>query len=281
MRLVHVNQVIDSVENLCITANFEAGEDIVGSLNKSMETEESPAGKAIIEHLLENYKIAGEEKVPICQDCGFAVLFVELGQDVHIEGGNLIDALNEGVRRGYEKGYLRKSIVNFPATKRINTKDNTPAVIHTDIVDGDKIKITFLAKGGGCENMSIVKMLTPADGIEGVKKTVVEAVRAAGSNPCPPIKVGVGIGGTFEIAAKIAKKALLRKVGKSSSDAEMAEVEKELLYKINNLGIGPQGLGGRTTALSVAIETHPCHIASLPMAVNIDCHASRHKEAVI
>ena len=228
----------------------------------------------------ENAKISKEKLVPMCQDCGFAVFFVELGQEVHIRGGGLEDAINEGVRQGYQEGYLRKSILGDPI-KRVNTGDNTPAVIHVRVVPGDKLKLIIAPKGGGSENMSGVKMLKPSDGIEGVKSFVIQRVKEAGSNPCPPIVVGVGIGGTYEVAALIAKKALLRTLGEPSSDPETAALEKELLTKVNNLGIGPQGLGGRTTALAVHVEKYPCHIASLPVAVNINCHAARHKEAVL
>ncbi len=281
MREINVKDIIPFVREMCMDATVNLGDDVMGAYNDAIESEESPAGKEIIKVLRENARIACEEGLPACQDCGVAVLFVEIGQSVSFVGGDISEALAEGVRQGYKDGYLRKSIVDKPATGRINTGDNTPPVIHYNIVPGDRVKITFLAKGGGCENMSTVIMLTPAQGIEGVKKAVIERVRQSGGNPCPPIKVGVGIGGTFEKAAFLAKKALLRKVGVLSDDPEMAEVEKELLEKINRLGIGPQGMGGSTTAFSVAIETHPCHIASLPLAINIDCHVSRHKEVEI
>jgi fumarate hydratase subunit alpha len=237
-------------------------------------------GKEIISQLLENAKIAKNEKLPICQDTGFTVVFVEIGQEVEITGGNLYDAINEGVRRGYKEGYLRKSIVDHPL-RRKNTGDNTPAVIHTEIVPGDQLKISIIPKGAGCENMSGLAMLKPAQGIEGIKNFVVETVRKAGANPCPPIVVGVGVGGTFEKVALLAKKALLRKMDSYNEDNEMSQLEKELLIEINKLGIGPQGLGGRSTALRVFIEWFPCHIASLPVAVNIECHAHRHKEIII
>jgi fumarate hydratase subunit alpha len=230
--------------------------------------------------LLKNADIARSEDVPMCQDTGFAVVFVELGQDVHIEGGALEDAINEGVRRGYTEGYLRKSIVGHPL-ERVNTGDNTPAVIHLKLVPGNKMKITVAPKGGGSENMSGIKMLKPAEGVEGVKKFVLDTVKAAGPNPCPPIIVGVGIGGTFEKCALLAKEALLRPVGTPSHRPEIARLERELLDEINSTGIGPQGLGGRFTALAVHIEIYPVHIASLPVAVNINCHASRHKEIVL
>ncbi len=278
MREILVGDLIQVVRDMCMDATCNLGEDILSSYDNAVEKEESPAAVEILKVLRENARIASEEGMPACQDCGFAVLFVDIGQEVLFVGGDLYEALAEGVRQGYRDGYLRKSIVDRPATGRVNTGDNTPPVIHYNIVPGDRVKITFLAKGGGCENMSTVMMLTPAQGIEGVKKAVIERVRQSGGNPCPPIKVGVGIGGTFEKAAYLAKKALLRKIGDKSSDPEMAEVEDEILEKINKLGVGPQGLGGSTTAFSVAIETHPCHIASLPLAINIDCHVSRHKE---
>ena len=278
MREIQVGDLIPVVREMCMDATCNLGEDILSSYDNAVEKEESPAAVEILKVLRENARIASEEGMPACQDCGFAVLFVDIGQDVLFVGGDLYEALAEGVRQGYRDGYLRKSIVDRPATGRVNTGDNTPPVVHYNIVPGDRVKITFLAKGGGCENMSTVMMLTPAQGIEGVKKAVIERVRQSGGNPCPPIKVGVGIGGTFEKAAYLAKKALLRKIGEKSSDPEMAEVEDEILEKINKLGIGPQGLGGSTTAFSVAIETHPCHISSLPLAINIDCHVSRHKE---
>ncbi|RMG57936.1 MAG: fumarate hydratase [Deltaproteobacteria bacterium] len=281
MREINVNDLIPVVADMCIDATCNLGDDVIRAYEEAIEREESPQAKEVLKRLLENARIAKEEGMPACQDCGFAVLFVDIGQDVRFVGGDLTEALTEGVRQGYEKGYLRKSIVDKPATERKNTGDNTPPVIHYNIVPGDKVKITFMAKGGGCENMSRVTMLTPAQGLEGIKKAVIERVRESGGNPCPPIKVGVGIGGTFEKAALLAKKALLRKIGEFNPDPEMAAVEKELLEKINNLGIGPMGFGGRITAFSVAIETHPCHIASLPLAINIDCHVSRHKEVEI
>lgn len=233
-----------------------------------------------MKQLLENAHIARENAVPMCQDTGFAVVFLELGQDVNITGGFLYDAVNEGVRKGYTEGYLRKSIVNHPL-QRINTGDNTPAVIHTSIVPGDKLTITVAPKGGGSENMSAIRMLKPAEGREGVKKFVLETVKNAGPNPCPPVIVGVGMGGTFEKAALLAKQALLRPLGQPHPESDIAELESELLEEINKTGIGPQGLGGRTTALGVHILTYPCHIASLPVAVNINCHAARHKKAVL
>ena len=280
MREIHVDQIVSAVKELCMNANYYLGEDVVQALQGALKTEESPLGRSILEQLIENQQIARTEKMPICQDTGFAVFFVDLGQDVQIAGGNLIDAINEGVRQGYKEGYLRKSIVRDPLN-RVNTGDNTPAVVHLDITPGDKLSITIAPKGGGSENMSEVRVLKPADGVEGVKQFVVDRVRRSGGDPCPPIIVGVGIGGTFEKCAQLAKRALLRQLGSQHPDPFYANLEKELLSEINKLGIGPQGLGGRTTALAVFIEPYPCHIASLPVAVNIQCHAARHKTAVI
>jgi fumarate hydratase subunit alpha len=278
MKTVEVRDIVKKVRDACMSANFELGEDVVAALKRAREGEESPLGEEILEQLLENARIAQEEKIALCQDTGFAVCFVELGDEVKVRGGNLVEAINEGVRQGYKEGYLRKSICH-PFTRK-NTGDNTPAIVHVNLIPGDQLKIIVAPKGGGSENMSRVTMLKPSDGIEGIKEFVVERVRQSGANPCPPIVIGVGIGGTFEKAALIAKKALLRPIGSVNPDPELAELEKELLLKINNLGIGPQGLGGRTTALAVHVEMHPCHIASLPVAVNINCHASRHKEIV-
>lgn len=262
---------------MCQEANYNLGQDVIDAFKNAYEAEQSVTGKDILQQLIENAQIAKNESVPMCQDTGFSVFFVELGQEVHVEGGGLEDAINEGVRKGYQEGYLRKSIVGHPL-ERQNTGDNTPAVIHIRVVPGDKLKITVAPKGGGSENMSAIKMLKPAQGVEGVKDFVVETVKEAGPNPCPPIIVGVGIGGTFEKAALLAKEALLRPVGEPSSDPYAADLEQELLELVNKLGIGPQGLGGKTTALAVHVNTHPAHIASLPVAVNINCHASRHKE---
>ncbi len=280
MRQINTKQITETVEKLCIDANYNLGEDRIASLRSALEKEESPLGKEVITQLLENADIGRKEQVPVCQDTGFAIIFVELGQEVMLVGDNLQKAVNEGVRRGYKNGLLRKSIVKNPID-RINTGDNTPAVIHTDIVPGDKLKIIFDAKGGGCENMSRSAMLTPAQGREGVINFVVETVKSAGANPCPPIIVGVGLGGTFDYSTLLAKRAILRPVGSSNKDKTIASLEVELLEKINKLGIGPQGLGGRTTALSVQVETFPCHIASLPVAVNIECHSHRTKTVVI
>ncbi|MDT8316888.1 MAG: fumarate hydratase [bacterium] len=279
MRIIKACDITPKVKELCTSANFELGEDMLDAFKKGLEREESPAGRAVIEQLIENARIAKEERVPMCQDTGFAVFFVEMGRDLHVDG-DIYDAINEGVRQGYEEGFLRKSIVSHPLS-RVNTKDNTPAIIYIDLVPGDKLKIIFAPKGGGSENMSSLKMLKPSDGIEGVKKFVVESVEKAGPNPCPPIIVGVGIGGTFEKSAWLAKKALLRHVGEKSAKPEDAALEEELESLIGDLGIGPMGFGGRVTAFAVQVETHPCHIASLPVAVNIQCHAARHKEVLI
>ncbi len=280
MRRISTHQITDTLEKLCIDANYNLGEDLVDSLRDALEKEESPLGKEVITQLLENAEIGKNEQVPVCQDTGFAIVFIEIGQEVVIDGSSLQDAINEGIRRGYKNGLLRKSIVNNPLD-RVNTGDNTPAIIHTEIVSGDKLKITFDAKGGGCENMSRLAMLTPAQGVNGVIDFVVETVKMAGANPCPPIIVGVGLGGTFEYSALLAKRAILRPLSSHNEDKTIAKLEDVLLDKINKLGIGPQGLGGRTTALTVNVETFPCHIASLPVAVNIECHSHRTKSIVI
>ncbi len=281
MREVKAKDISETVARLSMEANYYLGEDVVVALNKAREQEESPAGQQILDQILENAKIAAQERVPLCQDCGLAVVFVEMGQDVHIAGGDLVQAINEGVRKGYAEGYLRKSAVSQPFSDRVNTRDNTPAIIHTEVVPGDKLKITVAPKGGGSENMSRFTVLKPAQGRQGVVDFVVNTVEEAGSNPCPPTIVGVGIGGTAEKAMIMAKKALLREAGRASPDAEVAELEKELLQRINSTGIGPGGLGGRITSLAVHVETFPAHIASLPVAVNIQCHSARHKEAVL
>lgn len=280
MKTITTVEIIETVARLCIEANYYLGSDVIRAFQISQEEESSLTGRDILKQLLLNAKIASEDMVPMCQDTGFAVIFLELGQDVRIEGGGLIDAVNQGVRKGYTEGFLRKSIVGHPL-KRVNTGDNTPAVIHTSIVPGDSLKITVAPKGGGSENMSAVKMLKPAEGLDGVKRFIIDTVKSAGPNPCPPIVVGVGIGGTFEKCALLAKEALIRELGRPSHLPDIAAIEKELLDEINALGIGPQGLGGRTTALAVHVEIYPCHIASLPVAVNINCHAARHKEAVL
>lgn len=279
MREIHVQQVTEAVSRLFVEANTFLGEDVLSALRRAREHEESPAAREVLGELLENATIARQEEVPMCQDTGLAVVFVELGQEVRIEGGYLYDAIQEGMRRGYREGYLRKSACH-PFT-RANTGDNTPAIIHMELVPGDRIRIVAVPKGGGSENMSRVVMLTPAVGKKGVVDFVIERVKESGSNPCPPIIIGVGIGGTFEKAAILAKKALLRPLGSVHPDQEVAALEGEILQRVNDLGIGPQGYGGRTTALGVHIEMMPCHIASLPVAVNIQCHAARHKEAVL
>ena len=281
MREIKAKDITETVARLSKEANYYLGEDVVAALKKAREQEESPAGRQILDQLLENAGIAAKEQMPLCQDCGLAVVFVEMGQNAHITGGDLVQAINEGVRKGYAEGYLRKSAVKQPFSARVNTKDNTPAIIHTEIVPGDKLKISIAPKGGGSENMSRFTVLKPAQGRQGVVDFVVNAVDEAGSNPCPPTIVGVGIGGTAEKAMIMAKKALLREVGKPSSDLEVAELEKELLQRINSTGVGPGGVGGRITSLAVHVETFPAHIASLPVAVNIQCHSARHKEAVL
>jgi fumarate hydratase subunit alpha len=280
MREVSAALISEQVAKMCIDANYHIGQDVIQAMQNGLSKEESPTAKAILEQLLENARIADEGEFPICQDTGFSVFFVEMGQDVHVDGRGLNEAIAEGVRKGYKDGFLRKSILADPL-RRQNTGDNTPPIIWTDIVPGDKIKITMAPKGGGSENMSEVCMLTPADGAEGVKNFVIDKVRRSGGNPCPPIVVGVGIGGTFEKVAWLAKKSLLRPVGDRHPDPFYAAMEEELLERVNKLGIGPQGLGGRITALDVHVEVYPCHIASLPAAVNIQCHAARHKEIVL
>ena len=279
MREINVSEVIKTVSTLCIDANYNLGADMVRALDQALAIEESPTGKDCIEQLKENAAIATRDQVPICQDTGLAVIFVEIGQDLRVIGGNLDEAINEGVRQGYLEGYLRKSACH-PFT-RANTGDNTPAIIHYRLVDGDALKITVAPKGGGSENMSKVVMLKPADGVAGIKEQVVEWVRQAGGNPCPPTIVGVGIGGNFERSAMLAKEALLREVGSVNPDPELQSLEAELLEAVNNLGVGPQGLGGRVTSFAVHVKMLPCHIASLPLAINIQCHAARHKEAVL
>jgi fumarate hydratase subunit alpha len=278
MKAIRYGDIVEKVKDACMEANFKLAADVWAAVEKARVTEESPVGREILDQMLENAAIAEREQIAICQDTGFAVFFVELGDRVSIEGGTLVDAINEGVHEGYREGYLRKSICH-PLTRK-NTGDNTPAIVHLELVSGDGLKILLAPKGAGSENMSQVAMLKPSDGLEGIKKMVIERVRGAGANPCPPVVVGVGIGGTMEKAAIIAKKAMLRSIGSVNPDPELAALEAELLQKINDLGIGPQGLGGRTTALAVHIEVFPCHIASLPVAVNINCHASRHKEIV-
>ena len=275
MRVVQAKDITRNIKEMCILANHELSSDMKCAFNKAAQEEKSCLGQTILAQLQENLEIAKTDMIPICQDTGMAVIFMEIGQDVHVEGGNLEDAINEGVRQGYTEGYLRKSVVKDPIFRE-NTKDNTPAIIHYQIVPGDAVKITVAPKGFGSENMSRIFMLKPADGIEGVKKAILTAVRDAGPNACPPLVVGVGIGGTFEKCALMAKKALTRTVGEHSSVEYVADLEKELLDKINGLGIGPAGMGGTTTAFAVNIETYPTHIAGLPVAVNICCHVNRH-----
>lgn len=281
MREIKASKITEVVKQLCLDANFYLPDDVIQALKQAKEKEESQTGKDVFDMIMKNIEVAKNEKLPLCQDTGFAVFFIELGQEVHIVEGNFVDAVNEGVRQGYKEGYLRKSIVDDPVIDRINTKDNTPAVIYIDIVPGDTLKITFAPKGGGSENMSTVKMMKAADGIEGVQDFVVEFVKNAGGNPCPPVVVGVGLGGTFEKAAQIAKKALLRPIGSRNPDPKYAEVEKDILERINKTGVGPMGLGGRITALDVHIEAYPCHIATMPVAVNLQCHCCRHKETIV
>jgi fumarate hydratase subunit alpha len=281
VREIDTEQIIDTVAQLCIESNYYLGDDVLSTLRRYREEETSPVGREVLDQILENADIARKEQMPLCQDCGLTVVFVELGQEAHVVGGDLNRAIAEGVRRGYEKGYLRKSMVERPFSARVNTKDNTPPVIHVSIVPGDRLKIIVAPKGGGSENMSRLGMLKPADGRQGVIDFVVEAVRQAGANPCPPIIVGVGVGGSAEKTVWLAKHALLREVGQPSPDPEVAELEAEILERVNRIGIGPQGFGGLTTALAVHAETYPCHIASLPVAVNIQCHSARHKEAVL
>lgn len=275
IRTIRVEEITKNIKEMCIEANHFLSPDMAEAMKCAEKNEEAPLGKQILEQLQENLKIAGEDMIPICQDTGMAVVFLEIGQDVHLEGGALEDAVNEGVRQGYVEGYLRKSVVGDPLIRE-NTKDNTPAVLHTRIVDGEQVKIKVAPKGFGSENMSRVFMLKPAEGIEGVKDAVLTAVKDAGPNACPPMVVGVGIGGTFEKCALMAKEALTREVGSHSEIEYVKELEEELLTKINSLGIGPGGLGGTTTALTVNINTYPTHIAGLPVAVNICCHVNRH-----
>ncbi len=281
MREIDYNLIVDKVKDLCMDANYFEPEDVIEKMKEFMEKEESDVAKNIMNVLIENYKIAKEEKISICQDTGFAFFIVEIGEDVKVKNGNIVDAIYEGVRRGYKEGYLRKSIVNDPVFLRKNTGDNTPPVIHFEIAKGDKIKIKFAPKGGGSENMSEVRMLVAADGVEGIKKFVIERVQKSGGNPCPPVVIGIGIGGTFDYVTYLAKKALFRKLGEHNPDERYAKLEDELLQEVNKLGIGPMGLGGRTTALAVHIEFYPCHIASMPVAINMQCHAARHKEIEI
>lgn len=280
MKSIHVNEIIEQIKEVCMDANYNLNKDVEGAIIQFRDKEQSALGKDILGQMLQNADIARNKQMPICQDTGMAVFFVSIGQDVHIEGGSLEAAINEGVRQGYEVGYLRKSVVKDPLIRE-NTKDNTPAVIHYEIVQGEELIIDFAPKGFGSENMSQIKMLKPSDGIEGVKKFIVNTVKEAGPNPCPPVVVGVGVGGTFEKAALLAKKALLRPIGSQNDQEHIRNLEKEVLESINQLGIGPQGLGGNTTAFCVNIETYPTHIAGLPVAVNISCHVTRHGRIVL
>lgn len=277
---IHVDDIVREVSRLCQEAAVDIGPDMFRALEEALETEESPLGRQALEITLENARIARSERIPYCQDCGYAVLFVDVGQEARIVGGSLTDALHRGVAKGYTDGYLRASVVRSPID-RVNTGDNTPAVIHYDIVPGDRLRIVLTQKGGGSENMSRQAMLSPAEGIEGVKRFVVETVARAGPNACPPLIPGVGLGGTFEKSCILAKRALLREVGAFHHDPQVAQLERELLLLCNDTGVGPQGLGGRVTCLWVPVEVHPCHITGLPVAVNIQCHAQRHREVVL
>ena len=281
MRDIESSQIASTVARLFIEANYHLNDDALEAIKNAIQTEKSTLAREVLQKLLENAAISTEGEVPLCQDCGSAVVFLEIGQDVHVTGGDLYTAVNDGVKQAYEQGYLRKSLVKQPFSKRINTRDNTPAIIYTDIVPGDHIRVTAVPKGGGAENMSRLNMLTPAQGRAGVVEFVVHTVDEAGSNPCPPLIVGVGIGGTADRAMLSAKKALLRTIGLHNDDPETAELEKELLQKINALGIGPMGYGGSTTVLAVNVDVLPAHLASLPVAVNLSCHSIKHKEALI
>lgn len=281
IRQIDAAEITAAVKKLFMDCNYFIGKDIMSSLEKALDIEDSPVAKSVLSQIIENDKIAAAEEIPLCQDTGMAVLFVEYGDKVAVSNGSFEDAVQQGVREAYDEGYLRKSVVSDPVFDRVNTRDNTPAIIHTKIVSSDKIRITAGGKGFGSENMSAIKMLTPAYGVEGVKQFILDTVRAAGPNPCPPIVVGVGIGGTFERAAQLAKKATFRAIDTRNSDPRYAEMEKELLEKINEMGFGPAGLGGKTTALGVNIETSPTHIAGMPVAVNICCHAARHASTEI
>ena len=280
MKTINVNEIIKTVKELSIEANYYLPNDVKEAIEEAEKNEKWPIANNILNKILENSQIAAAEKMPICQDTGMACVFVDIGQDVHITGGSLEEAINEGVRQGYAEGFLRKSVVKDPL-HRVNTNDNTPALIYYNMVPGDKVKITVAPKGFGSENMSRIAMLKPSDGLEGVKNFVLETVRMAGPNPCPPIVIGIGIGGSFDKAAYLAKKALIRPVNENNTDEFYGNLEKELLEEVNKIGIGLQGFGGKTTALALNIETYPTHIAGLPVAVNINCHATRHKERVL
>ena len=280
MREISTESITNTIAEMCICANCNLNKDVYNALEKAKQKEQSQIGKEILCQLIKNADIAQQNQVPICQDTGMTIIFMKIGQDVHIVGGLLQDAVNEGVRKGYEKGYLRKSIVQDPFL-RVNTKDNTPAILYTNIVAGDRIDITVAPKGFGSENMSRIYMLKPSDGIEGAKKAILETVEQAGPNPCPPMMVGVGCGGSFEYSAYLAKKALLRPIGSHSDKKHIRDMEEELLQKMNNMGIGPQGLGGNTTVLAVNIESYATHIAGMPIAINISCHVTRHCHEII
>ncbi len=279
MREIHVEEIRDNVAQICIDAAYVLSDDVLTAFDRAIETESAPGAKEIIGLLKENARIAREDHIPICQDTGIAIFFVEVGQDLRIKNGFLNDAINEGVRKGYKEGFLRKSVVD-PLTRK-NTGDNTPAIIYTEVVPGDRLRISFMPKGAGSENMSVIRMLRPTEGMEGIRNFVLECVQKAGANPCPPVVIGVGIGGDFEKAALLAKKALLRPVGSPNAKLELASLEETLLKAVNRTGIGPEGLGGRVTAMAVHVESFPCHIASLPVAVNINCHAARHKTIIL
>ena len=281
MREIKASAITQTIARLCQEANFVLGEDVLSALKQAQQTEESPLGREVLSQLIENARIAREERLPLCQDCGTAVVFLEIGQETHIIGGDLYAAIEEGVRQGYAQGYLRKSVVSQPFSARINTKDNTPPVIHTEIVPGDQLKIAVMPKGSGAENMSRLAMLKPSEGRQGIIDLAVRTVDEAGGNPCPPLIIGLGIGATSEKAMLLAKKALLRKVAQPNPDPEIAELEKEILARVNALGIGPLGFGGSTTALAVHAEVTPTHIASLPVAVNLQCHSARHQETIL
>jgi len=281
MREIKIEEIVKAVKNLCMDANYSIGADLKNSIKLAHGEEMSETGKEVLAVILKNYELAEREKMAVCQDTGIAVIFAEIGQDVHIADGSFTDAVNEGVRQGYTAGCLRKSIIKDPVFKRLNTNDNTPAVIHTELVAGNKLKLTLMPKGSGAENMSEVRMLRASDGLKEIRNFVIEKVRGAGGRPCPPIIVGIGVGGNLERCAILAKKSLLRETGQPNNDPNWAQVEMSLLNDINRLGIGPQGLGGTVTALAVHIITEPCHIASLPVAVNIQCHANRHKTVIL
>ena len=276
---IHVDEIRDRVAQMCIDAAYALSDDVLTALDRAIEIETAPAAREIIRQLKENARIAREDHIPLCQDTGIAIFFVEIGQDLRIKNGFIAEAINEGVRKGYRDGYLRKSVVD-PLTRR-NTGDNTPAIIYTELVPGDKLRISFMPKGGGSENMSVIRMLNPTEGMDGIRNFVLECVQKAGANPCPPVVIGVGIGGDFEKAALLAKKALLRPVGSPNLKLELSSLEEMLLKAVNKTGIGPEGLGGKVTTLAVHVESFPCHIASLPVAVNINCHAARHKTIIL